>query len=98
MINKLKSLLFIPKKTPEELEKDRIVYSIDAVLAQLRESQERFNTTLDETLIESIIFEMASLEAKYKHLLELAKSKGITVNAKRSILIPCIINIDSSIT
>ena len=64
----------------------------------IQNAYDRLNIITDEALIESTIYEIASLEAKYKYLILLAKSKGITVNAKRSILVPSIIDLENAIT
>jgi hypothetical protein len=92
------SKVFIKRKTSEEIERDKIVADIDDIGTMIQNAYDRLNIITDEALIESTIYEIASLEAKYKYLILLAKSKGITVNAKRSILVPSIIDLENAIT
>ncbi len=92
------SKVFIKKKSKEEIEVDKIIGNIDGVLEQIKAAYAKFNTLTDDNLVEATIFEIKSLEARYKHLIEEAKSKNISVNAKRTIFIPSIIDAEYAIS
>lgn len=91
------SIIFKRKKSKSEIEAENIVHNIDDVLDKIKTAKIKFNTLTDNNLIEASIFEIKSLEARYKYLIEEAKSKNISINAKRTILIPCTVDSDNYI-
>lgn len=91
------SIIFKRRKSKSEIEAENIVHNIDDVLDKIKTAKIKFNTLTDNNLIEAAIFEIKSLEARYKYLIEEAKSKNISINAKRTILIPCTVDSDNYI-
>ena len=62
----------------ETAEKKDILEGITDVRERLKAAREQFNTDTDEALIDSCIYEIISLNARYKYYLHLAKEEGIT--------------------
>lgn len=73
MENALKRVLFKPEEKPDEMRE-----AIREVCHQLDCVQSRFEMETDSDMIESCIFEMESLRARYRYLIRLAKSQGAT--------------------
>ncbi len=59
----------------EEHEAD-LVYEIHRTRELLEEAYDRFNMENDEMMLDSIIYEIQSLRAKYRFLLKLARDSG----------------------
>lgn len=59
-----------------------IIEAIREVCALMDEAQNRFEQETDADLIEAAIYEQQSLRAKYRYLLRLARSQGITCQEK----------------
>ena len=56
---------------------DTIIEEIKEVKNQLEEVEAKFNLISDSDLIDALIFEQRSLEARYTYLLRIAKGRGI---------------------
>lgn len=69
----LKKAILKSEKTPNE-----VLTAIRDVCAQLENVNMRFKMERDNDLIESCIYEMESLRARYRYLLKLAKKQGLT--------------------
>ncbi len=54
-----------------------IINGIKDVKARLEKAREIFNNTTDDALIDSAIYEIISLNAKYRYYLRIAKEEGI---------------------
>ncbi len=72
----LKEILLKPKKkeTP-------ILDEIRSTVSMIHAMQQWFNTESDADLIEACVFQLESLEAKYRYLLRLAKDRGLNRDA-----------------
>ena len=62
----------------EDQEPHPIIEAIREVCALMDAVQTRFEQETDEDLIESAIYEHQSLRAKYRYLLRLARTQGVT--------------------
>lgn len=58
-------------------ERMEIISGMAAIKERLETAREVFNSTTDEALIDSCIYEIISLNAKYRYFLRIAKEKGI---------------------
>lgn len=59
-------------------EKEKLLFDIKKVSAQITRMEACFQMTCDEDLIDSCIYEMESLNARYRYLLRRAKELGIS--------------------
>ena len=66
----------------EETAPHPIIEAIRAVCESIDATQSRFEQETDPDLIESAIYELQSLRAKYRYLLRTARSEGITCQEK----------------
>ena len=73
MESALKRVLFKSEEPTDEMRE-----AIREVCHQLDCVQSRFEMETDSDMIESCIFEMESLRARYRYLIRLAKSRGAT--------------------
>ncbi len=63
------------KAMPKPKENDDLVEEIEAVKAQLRNVQNRFDLYTDFDMTDSCIYEMEALEARYRYLIKRAKEE-----------------------
>lgn len=63
------------KAMPKPKENDNLVEEIEAVKAQLRNVQNRFDLYTDFDMTDSCIYEMEALEARYRYLIKRAKEE-----------------------
>ena len=68
----IREILLKPKKKETPL-LDEIRSTVDMIHAM----QQWFNTESDADLIEACVFQLESLEARYRYLLRLAKDRGV---------------------
>ncbi len=66
----------------EDTEPHPIIVAIRQVCTSIDVVQNRFEQETDPDLIESSIYELQSLRAKYRYLLRTAKVEGITCEEK----------------
>ncbi len=66
-----------PTVSKEELE---IIESINKLRISLQTLYQNYEYVIDPNLIDSYIYEMSSLYAKYDYYLKLCKEKGIAVS------------------
>ena len=66
----------------EQSQTHPIILAIREVCASIDAAQSRFQQESDPDLIESAIYELQSLRAKYRYLLRTAREKGITCQEK----------------
>ncbi len=72
----IRDILLKPKK-----EEVPILDEIRSTVAMIHSMQQWFNTESDDDLIEACVFELESLEAKYRYLLRMAKDRGLNRDA-----------------
>ncbi len=72
----MKINIFGKKKYTEEQKK--ILRNLDEITKQLHITRNLLNTTLDEALIDSYIYEIIALHKKYEYFLKEAKGLGLT--------------------
>lgn len=65
-----------PTVTDQE-EKDSILREIRAVSEKIRCAQSRFDLVCESDLVDSCIYELESLNAKYRFLLQKARQMGV---------------------
>ncbi len=63
------------KAIPKPKETDSLVEEIEAIKAQLRNVQNRFDLYTDFDMTDSCIYEMEALEARYRYLIKRAKEE-----------------------
>ena len=63
------------KAMPKPRENDGLVEEIEAIKAQLRNVQNRFDLYTDFDMTDSCIYEMEALEARYRYLIKRAKEE-----------------------
>ena len=66
----------------DEVAPHPIIETIRDVCEQMEMAESRFAQETDPDLIESAIFEMQSLRAKYRYLLRVARTQGVTCQEK----------------
>ena len=66
----------------EDEEPHPIIEAIREVCALMDAAQNRFEQETDSDLIEAAIYEQQSLRAKYRYLLRLARTQGVTCQEK----------------
>ncbi|MCI8554475.1 MAG: DUF2508 family protein [Clostridiales bacterium] len=64
---------------------DEIVEAIREVCSRLDMVNRRFEMESDSDLIEACIYEMEALRARYRYLLRIAKTKGVTAEGLSSL-------------
>jgi|GEM_PF-1050424 len=72
----IREILLKPKK-----EEVPILDEIRSTVSMIHSMQQWFNTESDADLIEACVFQLESLEAKYRYLLRLAKDRGLNRDA-----------------
>ena len=66
----------------EDAPPDPIIVAVREICAQMDAVQQRFQMETDPDLIESCIYELESLRARYRYLLRTARKEGITCGEK----------------
>lgn len=64
--------------TTKESEQDSILYEIADVSKKLENIKNRFNFETEYDMIDACIFEERALLSRYRHLITVAREKGIT--------------------
>ena len=72
----IRDILLRPKK--KELP---LLEEIRSTLAMINAMHQWFNTECDADLIEACVFQLESLEARYRYLLRMAKDRGMCRDA-----------------
>ncbi len=72
----IREILLKPKK-----EEVPILDEIRSTVAMIHSMQQWFNTESDADLIEACVFQLESLEARYRYLLRMAKDRGLNRDA-----------------
>ena len=65
-----------------ETDQHPLIEAIREVCAEMDAAQSRFEVETDPDLIESAIFELQSLRARYRYLLRTARLSGVTCQEK----------------
>lgn len=65
-------------KKKKTIESKKIITAIDEIKLQLEVAREHFKNAVDESLIDSYIYEIISLNKKYDYYLKEAKILGLT--------------------
>lgn len=68
----IRDILLKPKKKDTPL-----LDEIRSTVAMIHAMQQWFNTESDADLIEACVFQLESLEARYRYLLRMAKDRGV---------------------
>ncbi len=71
--------LFTKQKKTLSVEDAEIINNINSVQAHLRALHHNYDYATDPMLIDSYIYEMSALYAKYDYYLKLCKEKGINI-------------------
>ena len=58
-------------------ERDKVIEGINDVRSRLASARDAFNNITDDALIDSYIYEIISLNERYRYFLRLAKEGGI---------------------
>ena len=72
----IRDILLKPKKQATPL-----LDEIRSTVAMIHAMQQWFNTESDADLIEACVFQLESLEARYRYLLRMAKDMGVSRDA-----------------
>ena len=75
-LESLREILLKPKKKEAP-----ILDEIRITVAKIHAMQHWFNTESDADLIEACVFQLESLEARYRYLLRLARDRGLNRDA-----------------
>lgn len=75
-MDSVRDILLRPKKKETPL-----LDEIRSTVAMLRAAHRWFDTESDPDLIESCVFELEALEARYRYLLRMAKDMGLYCDA-----------------
>ena len=70
------------RETPERAREKHLINELDRALNALRVARTAFSEARDPDLIEALIFEMKTAEARYCFLLKKAKENGLTRSAR----------------
>lgn len=73
------------KLKSEIKEESELIADINEVKERLISVESRYNITMDEDLLESLIFEENALKARYEYLIKVAKMKGIKSEIKLNV-------------
>ena len=65
------------EKSAKKIAPDPILLEISDVTQKLQNINNRFNFEIDEDMIEACIYEQQALLSRYRHLLTLARQKGL---------------------
>lgn len=76
-LNKAKIFYYEIIRKPVERPHDSIILQIRETSQRLESAYSRFENECNEDLLDSIIYEIQSLKAKYRYLLKLARENGI---------------------
>lgn len=74
------------KRNKAEGGERKLIDEIDEVRQKLTAASARYEFLSDPDLVESCIYEMQSLTAKYRYLARKAKSQGLTRSASTTLL------------
>lgn len=64
------------EKSEENLEREEIIKAVDNLKNELEQVHCRLNYTTEPLLIDSIIYEMKSIQKRYEYYIRLCKEKG----------------------
>ncbi len=73
------STLFEKQKSPLSKEDAEILENINKLRLNLQTLYQNYEYVIDPNLIDSYIYEMSALYAKYDYYLKLCKEKGIVI-------------------
>lgn len=76
LMGTIRDILLKPKK-----EEVPILDEIRSTVSMIHSMQQWFNTESDADLIEACVFQLESLEARYRYLLRMAKDRGLNRDA-----------------
>ena len=66
------------KKEAVDEEKEYIINQLEKIKEKIKGAKMSFEFAEDDNLIESLIYEIMSLESKYRYFIKLAKEKEIS--------------------
>ncbi|HBH95437.1 MAG TPA: hypothetical protein DDX91_06770 [Ruminococcaceae bacterium] len=75
MLNLLKK-----KKTEKDREREELLSELEKLTELIKENELLFNLSDDSNMLEAMIYEQKSLQARYIYLLETAKKKGVKID------------------
>lgn len=67
-------------KNKESTENSEIIQELERITDLFRANEQLFDMMTEDEMIEAVIFEQRSLQARYAHLLKVAKEKGIRID------------------
>ncbi len=74
------STLFAKPKVPVSTEETEIIENINKLRISLQTLYQNYEYVIDPKLIDSYIYEMRALCAKYDYYLKICKEKGIAIS------------------
>ena len=74
MLNILKK-----RKNKEDKEREEIISELEKLSELIKENEILFNLSEDNNMLEAMIYEKKSLQARYIYLLEAARKKGVKI-------------------
>lgn len=74
MLNILKK-----KKTKEDKEREELLLELEKLSELIKKNEDLFNLAEDNNMLEAMIYEQKSLQARYIYLLETARKKGVKI-------------------
>lgn len=76
-LNRLKNFYYETVRKPISRENDPVILQLRDTAERLTSAYSRFETELNEDLIESIIYEIQSLKSLYRYLMKLARESQL---------------------
>ncbi len=67
------------QQAKDEKERGEIIAELEAISEMIKKNEMLFNLADDDKIIEALIYEQKSLQAKYVFLLQTAREKGIKI-------------------
>ena len=67
-------------KNKQAAENSELIEELERITDLFRANEQLFNMMTEDEMIEAVIFEQRSLQARYAHLLRIAREKGIKID------------------
>jgi len=67
-----------------DMSEEDVLRQLKDVTTQLKRIYQHYNLLTDEDLIESCIYEMQAINARYSHLIKIAKQRNLTSETKNN--------------
>lgn len=68
------------RKAKHEKEREEILKELEKISELIKQNEILFNLADDENMVEALIYEQKSLNARYIHLLKKAKENGLRID------------------